>query len=81
MMCNESSLRQVRHGNKAARWLSWAQGMRKLAHLYWCVWNMDVNGSSFVEANDLQICVDVETDILTSQINMLDKLEKSLTTY
>jgi len=36
---------------------------------------MDVNDSSFVEANDLQICVDVETDILTSQINMLDNLE------
>ena len=49
--------------------------MRKLAHLYWCVWNMDVNDSSFVEANDLQVCVDVDTDILTSQINMLDKIE------
>ena len=34
-----------------------------------------MNDSSFVEANDLQICVDVETDILTSQINMLDNLE------
>ena len=49
--------------------------MRKLAHLYWCVWNMDVSDSSFVEANDLQICVDVETDILSSQINMLDNVE------
>ena len=41
------------------------QGMRNFAHLYWCVWNMDGNDSSFVEANDLHIRVDVDTDIQT----------------
>ena len=34
---------------------------------------MDANVSSFVEANDLHTCVDVETDIPTSVINMLDE--------
>ena len=34
---------------------------------------MDGNDSSFVEANDLHIRVDVDTDIQTSVINMLDK--------
>ena len=34
---------------------------------------MNANDLSFVEANDLHTCVDVETDIPTSVINMLDE--------
>ena len=34
-----------------------------------------MNDSSIVEANDLHTCVDVDTDILTSEINMLDNPE------